>query len=171
MSYCAVITFRNGKPAECLECRNAWGGMAFVWSALFEVYCKDPKVQYDSWLQKPERVWTLANNPDLPIALRAVLCSTFDYALVYRDDFKRYAADLRAFTAWAGTRNVVCHLPSWADFIEKCDAEAIGHYGTSVADNPWSTFDEQTEAMVPYDLTTGTKHFSVYAKFTSAKEG
>lgn len=171
MSYCELIEFREGKPADSLECRNAWGGMAFIFSALFDVYCKDPNIQYDTWLTKPDRVWKLANKPEIPVHLRAVLCSTFDYAVVYRADFKRYAADLRTFAAWAGTRNTVCHLLTWADFVEKSDAEAIGHYATSVGDNLWHTHDDETDSTIPYDLTTGTKHFDVYAEFSAAKGG
>lgn len=170
MSACEVIEFKDGKPDNSLECPNAWGGAAYIWTALYEVYCKDPLKQYDSWLMKPERVWELYRRKDIPMNLRRVLISTFDYAVVYPRDFKQFAQDLRAFVTWAGTRNCKCHLLTWADFVEKSTAEAIGFYGTSVAENLWYSYDKDKDESVPYDLKTGAKHFDVYEEITNEVE-
>lgn len=164
MSYCEVIEFRRGKPGESLECRNAWGGAAFIWSALFDTYLKDPKIPYHNWLgEDNSKLWALHARKDIEPALRNVLRSTFDYALVYRKDFKRFAGDLRYFVTWAGTRDAVCHLLAWADFIERSKAQAVGFYHTSVAENPWYDYSDEAKELVPYDLKKGTKHFDVYA--------
>lgn len=163
MSYCKVIEFRRGKPGNSLECANAWGGAAFIWSALFDVYVKDKNIPYHTWLSdENSKLWRLHTRTDIEPALRNVLRSTFDYALVYRKDFKCFAGDLRYFVTWAGTHNKVCHLPAWADFIERSKAQAVGFYHTSVSEDPWYVYDNDNDKMVPYSLKKGTKHFDVY---------
>lgn len=179
MSYSQVIAFRDGKPAEVLECRNAWGGPAYIWTSLFDRYLKDPFIEYDSWLSRFSRndnsLWQLVDREDIPAALRAVHYSTYDRAIIRREHFQQFAADLREFVATFPTTGV-CHLPAWADFVEKCDAEAIGFYGTSVSENLWFIDKEQTEAdeddedSIPYDLNTGDKHFEVYDRMRETAE-
>jgi hypothetical protein len=165
MSYCEIIAFKDGKPSEALESRNAWGGAAYVWSCLFDKYLKDPNNQYDTWLSErgQGRLWDLAKKKEIPAFMRAVHASTFDYALVLPKNFQRFIDDLREFARYFGTNGKVCHLETWATFIDQHrDAEAIGFYGTSVGENLWFTWDEGKEESVPYDLASGDKHFDVY---------
>jgi hypothetical protein len=95
--------------------------------------------------------------------MRAVHASTFDYAIVFNDHLQQFAKDLREFVAYFGTDSSVCHLLSWAEFIEKnLEIEAIGFYGTSVSENLWFKYNEETDESIPYDLETSDKHFDVY---------
>src|SRR5690242_1122243 len=102
MSYCAIITFKFGRPDQQIKYGNAWGGAAYVWTALYDKYLKDPAIAYDSWLtdfreNQGKRLWGLAYRTDLPAYERAVNFSTFDYAIVRREHFERFCADLREF--------------------------------------------------------------------------
>jgi hypothetical protein len=181
VSYCAIVTFRDGKPAEYEEFRNSWGGAAYVWDALFNRYLRES--EYDSWMSRTQQLWDLSNSAEVPRERRAVLLSTFDYALVMRADFAQFASDLRAFRRDFGivrpnkgiggwkSYEVVCHLDGWAAFVESLDAEAVGFYGTSVGENLWYSYDEETEESVPYDMATGTKHWSVYEALGMQKVG
>lgn len=165
MSYCSIITFKNGKPNGEVEYRNSWGGTAYIWDALFEKYLKDPNKEYDTWLCNKERardLWQLSERPDIPLYMRAVLAATFDYAIVGRQHFKEFAKHLREFVQYFGTRNRVCHLIEWADYIEKCKAEAVGFYGTSVSRNLWFDWDEKKDKSIPYNLNKRDDHFEVY---------
>lgn len=167
MSYCELIMFRNGEPSDSIEFRNAWGGAARIWTSLFDTYMKDPSKGFDNWLSRccnpqDRSLWDLAKRKDLPMFERAVHAATFDSAIVRNEHFKQFANHLREFVAKYPVEGKVCHLSSWADEIESCDAEAVGFYGTSVAENTWYEFDDEKDESVPYNLNTGDKHFEVY---------
>jgi hypothetical protein len=170
MSYCKLITFKNGKQDDGLglECKNAWGGAAYIWDSLWERYARDPRKMYDSWLMAagrpgPEgkRLWDLWKRQDLPMCMRAVHLATFDYAIVKRENLQRFAADLREFVKAFPVGERVVHLPAWADFIEQHpEIEAIGFH---VSENLWDgPQDDEGECKNPYDMATGDKHFDVY---------
>lgn len=145
MSYCQLIPFHDGKPEHGEEFRNAWGGAARIWDALFKRYLKDPNIKYDNWLGKrADDLWPLARREDLPEFERAVHAFTFDRAYVRREHFKKLAADLRKFASNYPAEGID-HLPAWAQAIENLDAEAVGLYGTSVSENIWWKYVEAQE--------------------------
>lgn len=186
MSYCAVLTFKDGSPDIVKEFSNAWGGHAFIWDALFDKYLK--KHDYDTWLSNVNAgkadspLWGLAARPDLSLVERAVHIATFDRAIVKQENLQKMADDFRAFRELFLNKKVECHLDEWAEFIdENLDAEAIGFYGTSVAENPWyilpseiavtddqkidavvRVLDAEEEEIVPYNIKTMSMHFEVY---------
>lgn len=163
MSYCKLITFVDGKPKGGEEYRNAWGGAARIWNALFDRYVKDPAIPYHNWMSEKDQaaLWALAKRDDLPMAERAVHASTFDFAFVRREHFGRFADDLRSFCATYPAGQSVCHLQAWAALLESLpeNVEAIGFHGTSVAENPWWNYNEQTDESLPKPLSEG---FEVY---------
>lgn len=166
MSYCAIVTFEDGMPNDIVEYKNAWGGAARIWNSLFNKYLKDPYVQYDTWLsygtKGDRRLWDLYKREDLSMFERAVLVSTFDHAIIFMKNFQQFANHLREFANHYPVDNSVCHLLSWAGFIESCGAEAIGFYGTSVCQNLWFDWDDKTEESIPYNLNSRNDHFEVY---------
>lgn len=166
MSQCAIIFFENGKPGHEEEFSNAWGGAARIWTSLYDKYLKDPLVEWDSWLgassKGPTKLWELAENEDLEMFERSVHASTFDYAIVRKENFARFAKDLRDFVHLYPPGKSVCHLLQWADAIESSDVEAVGFHGTSVSGNLWYRWDDEKDEEVPYDLEAGDKHFEIY---------
>ncbi len=163
MSYCEIVTFKDGKPNGSVEYRNAWGGSVFIWTALFDKYLKDPSRPYHSWfLGEPQALWDLATRKDLPLCERAVHTSTFDRAMVRREHFEMFVLHLREFVSRYPRGDGVCHLSAWANFIESCDAEAVGFVGTSVSGSLWSEWNEETDEERLYDLNSGYEHLEVY---------
>ncbi len=167
MSYCEVIVFKDGKPADDARFGNAHGGAACIWGCLYDAYLKDPNKEYDCWLNGDNKVlWALAGRRDLPMFMRAVHAGTFDWAMIKRENLPTFVKHLREFVTWFQLADAArtCHLPAWADFIEQhLDAEAIGFYGMSVSENLWYSWDEvEQNDSIPYDLNTGDKHFEVY---------
>lgn len=163
MSYCAIIPFIDGKPQTPVQYKNSWGGAAHIWTALYDKYISNR--QPGGWLcGDTDALWELANRQDLPVVERAVHAATFDYAIIKKENYKRFAEDLRTFIAKypVSREDQICHLPAWADFIESCEAEAIGFHGTSVSNNLWECFDSEKDEYVSYDLNKETKHFEVY---------
>lgn len=183
MSYCELISFKDGLPADSQEFGNSWGGAMFIWDSVFERYLKDPKIPYDNVLsplakhgsEREQAIWNCWKRPDISPAAKAVWLCTFDNVLVMPLDFNQFALDLREFVREFLIGERICHLPAWADFVDNhADAEAIGFHHTSVSENPWYGWDEATEESVPYNLATGTKHWSLYDRlreFMAEKAG
>lgn len=171
MSYCKLITFVDGKAAQSIEYRNAWGGAARIWDALFNRYLKDPANPLSTWLMSTatghDDLWALAKRKDLSRHERAVHASTFDWAIIRQVNFIDFASDLRRFAEEYPAGDRVCHLREWADFIDQCEAEAIGFHGTSVSENLWEIWDDGAEEPVLYNLNEGEKHFEVYEELNS----
>lgn len=173
MSYCEIIAFREHVPSVGLELRNAWGGAAYVWNHMYDKFLKDPANEYDSWLRgagtDESPLWKLHKRQDIPMFMRAVHTAMYDHAIVSQANFSRFVADLREFDRNFAKNGSVCHLESFAKFIEEnADAEAIGFYGTSVSEYPWHVLpqpegdDDDFLEPIPYSLETGDKHFEVY---------
>lgn len=170
MSYCAIIEFRNGVADTSTRYGNSWGGAARIWSSLYDLYLKNPLIEYDNWLSsitKPgdRRLWDLVDDNRLFEFEKAVHYATFDNFIVRRENFHRIAGHHREF-ARAHVYGGEDHLPAWALLIEKSDADAVGFHHTSVIENPWCSYNEKDEA-VPYDLRTGDKHHEVYDELDS----
>lgn len=148
--------------------QNSWGGAALVWSCVFDEFFKDPARMYDSWMARPDVLWTAHKMVDrVPACVRAVHASTYDRALVLAEHFLIHADNLEAFCERYKSRdatNGVNHLPDWAaafrDAVGKWDA--IGLYATSCAQNPWWVYGEGDDEGRPYDLGFDEDHFSVY---------
>jgi hypothetical protein len=167
MSYCEIIAFKDGKPGECLECRNSWLGAAFIWNCIWDKWLKNPAKEYDTWIvpgPNTQKLWDAVKRSDIPVAIRAVHASTFDHAVIYQKDFARFAADLGEFVRYFDAVGK-SHLESWAEFVRTHnDADAVGFYQNSVVDHPW--YQQGTDDSIPYDLNTGDKHFDVYEHLT-----
>lgn len=171
MSYCEILSFKNGIPDDYLECRNSWGGAAYVWNAMYNKYLKNPDVEYDSWLFNSGALWKLDKDQSIPRFMRTVLSATYDNAIVRQANFKQYIEDLRAFVNYFGTNGNVCHLNTWAEYIEAhMDAEAIAFNATSVNSDQWRKWDDEIDDSVPYDLNKQDKHFEVYQNITEWEE-
>lgn len=179
MSYCEIIPFVAGKPDGGEEFRNAWGGAARIWESLYARYLKDPGKEYDCWINdKTGRLWKLAHNAEVPFSARAVLVSTFDWAIVRRENFSRFVRDLREFDEqFPAPDGTVNHLPGWASHIESLErdesVEAIGFLGTSVGESLFQEWDEEADAPIIYDLNERSEHFEVYERleYEAVKQG
>jgi hypothetical protein len=169
MSCCTIYEFHDGKPISAKEFGNSWGGAMVIWTAMFDRYEKNPAIAYDNVLTamhgpRGKRFWGLWQRQDIPEFMRAVFAATFDRAIVRREHFARYANDLREFVKHFGKGDGACHLPAWADYVEACEAEAVGFQQTSVAENLWFDYPDDGSDAVPYDLNTGDQHMDVYAE-------
>jgi len=166
MSYTQLIIFKDGKPDSDVEYRNAWGGSARIWTALFDAYVPK-KHEFDSWLSNngdDKRLWELASRADLPMFERAAHAFTFDRFYIRKENFGRFAADLRSFVAKYPAGACVDHLPTWAKWLdENQDKEAVGLRGTSVSENPWYRTKtcphcgNATDETEPVPMTEGTE--------------
>lgn len=165
MSYCNLIEF-NGNEQTAHEFRNAWGGHARVWTAVFDKYVKnsDP---FDCWAQRPDDLWEVAHREDVPRYIRNVMAATFDFAVVMRENFGQFAAELRAFVSeFPVPPDYADHLMGWAELVDASSADMIGFYGTSCGENCWRVNvyndDGDVEDSRPFDFLLDEGAFNVY---------
>ena len=150
------------------EFKNAHGGAAFIWNALCKRY-----LGHDNWMMAGvmndgRDLWDLAKRSDVQPFERAIHAATFDRAIVRREDFAQFAADLRKFVETYPPGNRVCHLSAWADAVESSEHEAIGFYMMSVSDNLWFEYDADSDESIPYDLNGDNRHFDVYQELAAS---
>lgn len=140
MSCCQLVIFKGGIASDAVEFRNAWGGSARIWDALFKAYIPK-RHEYDSWMANngdDRRLWDLAKREDIPIFERAVHAFTFDHFYVRNENFAKLADDLRTFAGKYPAGECVDHLSAWAKWLEENGTvEAVGLHGTSVSENIW----------------------------------
>jgi len=171
MSTCSIIEFRDGLADSVISFRNSWFGAARIWTALYDTYLKNPDIEYDSWMTSVMRdpkgcvLWQLWKRQDLPFFERIVLFSTMDAAMIRQENFSKFAGHLREFAERFPVPAHACHLKTWADYIEKSDAEAIAFHGNSMSDNHWLIYVEGEEGR-PYNLNRDTNHFEIYEDIT-----
>lgn len=150
-----------------IEYGNAWGGAPRIWDALFDRYIKDPNVPYDYIFSdsNSKKLWALADRKDLSDAERASLLFTFDHAYVCKSEFKALSQHLREFNSMYPVDGRSNHLPAWVDFLDSCEADAVGLWATSVSENPWATWNSETEESDPKPLSEG---WSIYENLETA---
>jgi hypothetical protein len=163
----------DGKLVTAAQFRNAWGGAAFVWTALARKYkigvnrnglWGNPAVYesdmptFDTWGE----VWKYAEDGKPLLAYeKNVLYSTFDNAVVARDGMLPLAQSLRLFKQEHHKAGVVCSLGDQADSIEQLYAKGVQWIAwnqTSVSEEWYTSYDEETDTSSPYCVLTGTTH-------------
>ena len=107
-------------------------------------------------------IWELQHNKDIPLHERICLYTTFDKALVKRENIP---AVIEAFRNFVGETS----LPEQADVLEKMlrdpDVIAVGWNQTSVNADSWDSlggYDEENDEYIPYNCLTGKEHFWVF---------
>lgn len=107
-------------------------------------------------------IWDLADSNKLSPEERIALYTTFDGALVRKEEFQKV---IEAFRSFGGSTS----LPKQADIIEgllkEGTAIAVGWNQTSVNADSWENIgetDAETGEPLPYNCLTGTKHFWMF---------
>ena len=197
MSYTELYAFdKTGKAKLFGTVHNAWRGAMRVWRIMEERYLPlyIPDFVKCSWWYYPEmdeneiikklglkpsrlsdsksteEIWELADNKDVPINERVVMYTTFDGALVKRENFSEV---IKAFREFVGETS----LPEQADILEKMFAQndiiAAGWNQTSVNLDTWENiggYDESAGKYIPYNCLTGNQHFWVFDKLKAEKK-
>ena len=192
MSCTQIFAFRpNGDAYLYGEIANAWGGAMAVWSALERKYLPQYIPEYVKscyWyyhgipidnIEKslgylPSRltsgsaelqneIWELGQNPKVAMKDRIVLYTTYNNALVQKEDLPKV---IDAFRKFEGQTS----LPAQACILEKAyndpEVTAIGWNQTSVSADNWGNFggyDEENNCEIPYNYVIGERHFWIFA--------
>ena len=176
MSYCELKIIKNNKVETHKEYRNSHGGAAFIWSAVYDRFAKDPNIEYDSWLMNSDKLWPLWKDERLPRYMQLVLGSTYDRVIIKFENLVEMSEYFIQFVQEFGMNRKVCHLLEWAGELTKIastetaeSCQGVCFYQTSVSEDPWEyaktiTDDDGDEdyEYFDYDLTKGDKHWFLY---------
>ena len=158
------IIENDGQINDIAELGNSWGSAAFVWSALGEKYFND---KYICVTGDSKKMWALVDDNRLSKAERVVLAFTFDYAIIENAHFTEAAKLFREFSEQFGKAGEANHLPAIANLLDaQSNFSNIGmcFQQTSVAEDVWHEWDDESETEKPYDLS-GNRHFFVFAEY------
>lgn len=165
MSYATMcIISRRGLVRPYKEYRNSWGWAAHVWMSLCDAYAIKDQYGYggpDSW----RALWRGVESGKVVVEPfeRDVLLSTYDNAIVSRAGLPRFAESLRDFYIKHSKPEVASHLLEIANDVLalKKDTRGVCFWATSVAEDPWTEFDDEGDRYVPYSIHRGSKHWFV----------
>jgi len=101
---------QSGRIIFYQEFKNSHRGAYFVWSNLWQYYCKDriaelkkkDGFEYHSPSSNEDfqMVWGLHKNKEINKSVRAVLMSTFDYVVLEKNYFQRYFDDVLKYAEY-----------------------------------------------------------------------
>lgn len=144
----AYAVYPKERIEEIAEYRNSWGLASALWGQLAERHLTMPYWKIISGIDGGAApLWALVNDPTVPLYARALLGWTFDAVYVEHQHFARLAADIRLFLAnYPIPGESVNHWPVVADLLESNpDVPGIGFQWTSVSENPFTEWNEETE--------------------------
>lgn len=161
MSYCELLGFtKDGEMIHLEEYRNAHGWAAYIWASLHRKYMGNTL----SYLELALKMEKFLKGDQLLDEEKIALWSTSDQALVTVFEIPTL---IRAYKAFLQLHHPgdkwVCHLPQMIKDLRQIadnpeNISVVGWYGMSVGDNPWSTYNSETEEYEDYNINTGTKH-------------
>jgi hypothetical protein len=156
MSYTEMFGFnKNGNAYDLAEIKNSWRGGMAIWNYLYDKYIGGnfPMFGADGFKQLN------AKFDKMPECEQISLLTTYDYALVKREDFQKI---IDAFRKFEGDTS----LKEQADIIEDAladeDCVAVGWNQTSVNGDNWTNYggyDDEKDECIPYNINTGDKHW------------
>lgn len=162
MSYTATyIVSKAGDLLYSEEYPNSHGFCTYVWTMLCNKY------GIGSWYidENADKLWKLANDPRLLSCEAITLETTFDHAIIRKEDFAEVIRAYRDFERLHLPGKHVSHLSSISLEMEKYldDENVIGFcfYQTSLIQNPWVKYGEEERE---YNIYKDTKHHFVPIK-------
>jgi hypothetical protein len=162
MSTTTVKAVWPGEKVEDLEeLRNSHGSAPVIWNAVGKRYLGFADFEYSL---RTNEIWPLYKRADMPEHHRAILLMTYDNAIVMKADYKRAAADIRAFLAdFPPKDGYASHWPRIAEIFDgEPECPAVGFRMTSVSEDPFEgPWNDETEE---YDAPDWSLYWDAYAE-------
>lgn len=153
MSYTSLLFFKDNKIVDEIEYRNASGGMGRIYDSMWKAHLI-PKKQYEIWYHRTDEIIDLCNKDGIHDTAKAAVLFCCDRAVVRKNEFNKFAADLLAFDqAYPYESTWSNHLKGWAKDIVGSDYDAVSLYAHSVVENPWYYWDDEEESSKQHSLT------------------
>lgn len=136
--------------------QNAWRGAMAIWLYLLKKYHpqSDPYILMARITDANKLISELANNPNLEEWEKIVLHTTYDGALVRREELPRVAAAFMEFpeTSSLKAQAVILDLLSKAENIS-----AVGWDQNNICESGWRFADGR-----PYNYNEGNDHYFIF---------
>jgi hypothetical protein len=129
MSYSTLYAVFRTKASALEEYTNGWGTGPLVWGYLNEKFLSRERHEWGGG-NNDGKLWGLATDPRVDLALRACLAMTFDYAVVPRAHLKEMGELLQK-----GGEILAAHTPGYVNHFPqigknmtslKLDSRAVG---------------------------------------------
>ena len=188
MSYTEIYAFGKDGNAYLLGMvKNSWGGAVAVWNKLEKKYLSpwipdyvkatcwySPGMSYDEIISflgyTPTRltsdllmqeIWDLGQNPNVDMTDRIVLYTTYDDALVKRENIRKV---IDAFAAFDGSTNLQQQASILESALKDDNIIAVGWNQTSVCADNWANYGgvDENDDDIPYNCLTGDRHFWIF---------
>lgn len=133
MSYVNIFKFdKNGDSESVVNIKNSYRGAMAVWNILGEKYCGHDASPFD--LSALERIWNLADDKQVSIDERIVLCTTFDKCLIRKEDIPRVVS---AFRNFEGKTSLKEQADALEELLTDDDCIAVGWHQNSISCEQW----------------------------------
>lgn len=187
MSSTEMVYFtKDGFAHHGTDIQNAWRGAMAVWHFIEEKYLPPFKPSFvvpfsediESLLgYQPMRsnasvmegepireVWQLYHDERISKIDKIVLGTTFDRALVKKEDFPELIQSLRDFEEDGSFKEQADVIERW---LSNDDIIAVGWNQTSVTNNQWTQahYNEPEDEYLPYNCLTEENHFWIFDDF------
>jgi hypothetical protein len=180
---------KEGNAYLYAQVKNAWRGGMAIWKIMderhlppyrppdvpkdipddeVESYCHyKPSRLVGSWAGNDKKaaqdIWDLAENENIPEHERIVMSTTFDKAVVKKEDIPKIIEAFNAFEGETSLKDQAKVLQTMFD-DDKCIAVAWNQTSVS-GDGAWDCmgeYDEEIEGGIPYNLNTGDEHWYLF---------
>ena len=184
MSRTEIAAFKeDGCAIHFGDIQNAWRGAMAVWKILEEKYLESYRPKYlpsdvpiekiEQYLGfKPSRVggndesamkeiWSLYAKEEVSIVDKIVLGTTFDRALIKRENIQEV---IEAFSTFEGETSLQEQSKLLKEIGENESFIAVGWNQTSVTNNQWTNayYDEENDEVIPYNCLKDKNHFWLF---------
>jgi len=168
------ITGRDGEVHEGRCFPNLWDGAWFVWDALWRTYVDADGLTHAS---DRTRLWALADDPRLTADERIALITTFDYAMIRKEECLQVAGALDRFAAhYERRRGRTSSLVQQAQYLRELaahpDVREVCWQASSSAEWLWETQQPDrvgVEETRPYNVRTDTRHWFLFDRYPHLK--
>ncbi|WP_028983311.1 hypothetical protein [Sporolactobacillus terrae] len=150
----------NGEVTFIDETENSWRGGMHVWTKLCEKYGIR-----GGMFGGFEKLWKMADTGKLLEFENVVLKSTFDNVVAKKEELPILLAAFREYDKQFPNSSLVeqCEIIE-KEILKNDEMIAVCWNQTSVNSNPWiEDYNEETDEEIPYNLTTGNKHWFLTA--------
>jgi len=162
MSSTELIGIKDGKASDVLgEYRNSHLAGSVIWDYIAKNYTRFERMPISYNEKDLREFWDCWKTADhMPEWAKIVLLSTYDKVYVKRENLGKLIDAFVKFDETFPNTHCGSYAKDLKVNIDKIDG--CCWYLTSITDDPWSEWDEETEEYVPYDFSSGDDHWELF---------
>lgn len=148
---------KNGDVKAYESAQNSWLGAMHVWNFLSEKYDLGGSMMFGF-----KRVWKAFNAGVYKNYENVVLGSTFDHAVVMKENFDQLLISFKKYYAAHPESNFGQQIEVIEAMKEDVNVIGVAWCQTSVVDDLWDYYNEGEDECIPYNIFKGEKHWDLF---------